>query len=269
MAHGQRRRHLDAHPGEFRLGLPAYGTETVECAISADKAIRQWPQHAEAIRAAVSYASPPLHAVVAIDDGQVNLCVRTGPRVEIAVPLRSHEALLLARQLLDSVLARMPAPIASCSRRRHRSGLHNIWVCTVMAGNVVMSAAADEIRQGEGRRTKLQINTTRAKAERGLDAYFTPSPPVWSLLALETVPHCIWEPAAGDGAIVRVLEAAGRRVIASDIADYGAGYPLADYLTAPAPPGVQGQSPTRRSASPRSGSRRPCARCRSWRCCCG
>ena len=106
---------------------------------------------------------------------------------------------------------------------------------------MVTSAAAGEIRQGEGRRTKLQINTTRSKAERGLDAYFTPPAPIWSLLALETVPHCIWEPAAGDGAIVRVLEAAGHLVIASDIADYGAGYPLAGYLTAPVPPGVQGQ----------------------------
>ena len=39
---------------------------------------------------------------------------------------------------------------------------------------------------------------------------------------------------------MRVLEAAGHRVIASDIADYGAGYSLADYLTAPVPDGVQG-----------------------------
>ena len=79
---------------------------------------------------------------------------------------------------------------------------------------MVTDAATGEIRQGEGRRTKLQINTTRSKAERGLDAYFTPPAPIWSLLALEAVPHCIWEPAAGDGAIVRVLEAAGHLVVA-------------------------------------------------------
>ena len=35
------------------------------------------------------------------------------------------------------------------------------------------------------------------------------------------MPRCIWEPAAGDGALVRPLEEAGFTVIASDIADDG------------------------------------------------
>jgi hypothetical protein len=35
------------------------------------------------------------------------------------------------------------------------------------------------------------------------------------------LPRCVWEPAAGDGALVRPFVAAGFTVIASDIADYG------------------------------------------------
>jgi hypothetical protein len=77
-----------------------------------------------------------------------------------------------------------------------------------------------------------------------LDAYFSPPEAVLSLLRLEAarLPGCIWEAAAGDGAIVRPLQAAGYTVLASDIADYGlpgceAGV---DYLTAPPRPEAQG-----------------------------
>jgi hypothetical protein len=44
---------------------------------------------------------------------------------------------------------------------------------------------------------------------------------VRALLRVEQIPHRIWEPAAGRGAIVKVLRAAGHEVLASDIADYG------------------------------------------------
>ena len=41
----------------------------------------------------------------------------------------------------------------------------------------------------------------------------------------------IWEPAAGDGAIVKELRRAGYSVTASDISDYGLpGCMIADYL---------------------------------------
>jgi hypothetical protein len=53
------------------------------------------------------------------------------------------------------------------------------------------------------------------------DAYATPAVAVEALLKVERLPHRIYEPAAGDGAIVRVLRAAGHAVIASDIHDYG------------------------------------------------
>jgi hypothetical protein len=58
-------------------------------------------------------------------------------------------------------------------------------------------------------------------AERGLDLYETPAVAVRALLRVEQIPRRVWEPAAGRGAIVDVLRAAGHEVFASDIADYG------------------------------------------------
>jgi hypothetical protein len=57
----------------------------------------------------------------------------------------------------------------------------------------------------------------------------------------EYLPQCIWEPAAGEGAIVRPLQAAGFTVLASDIVDYGlSGCAIVDYLKAKPHPTVQG-----------------------------
>src|SRR5258708_12750572 len=52
------------------------------------------------------------------------------------------------------------------------------------------------------------------------------APPVAveALLPVEQIPHCIWEPAAGRGAIANVLRPHRRAVIPSDLHDYG--YPL-------------------------------------------
>jgi hypothetical protein len=61
-------------------------------------------------------------------------------------------------------------------------------------------------------------------AERGRDLYSTPAVAVEALLRVEKLPHTIWEPAAGRGAIVNVLRSAGHEVVASDIYDYG--FPL-------------------------------------------
>jgi hypothetical protein len=69
-------------------------------------------------------------------------------------------------------------------------------------------------------------------AERGLDLYETPPTAVQALQHREQIPRCVWEPAAGRGAIVQVLREAGHAVIASDIIDYG--FPLhftRDFLT--------------------------------------
>jgi hypothetical protein len=58
-------------------------------------------------------------------------------------------------------------------------------------------------------------------ADRKDDLYETPAVAVHALLRVERLPHSIWEPAAGPGAIVRELRAAGHRVLASDLVDYG------------------------------------------------
>jgi hypothetical protein len=56
--------------------------------------------------------------------------------------------------------------------------------------------------------------------ERGLDLYSTPAVAVEALLKVEKLPHWIWEPAAGRGAIANVLRAHGHAVVCSDIARY-------------------------------------------------
>ena len=58
-------------------------------------------------------------------------------------------------------------------------------------------------------------------AERGHDLYETPAVAVQALLRVERLPHVIWEPAAGRGAIVQVLREAGHIVVAQDLVDYG------------------------------------------------
>jgi hypothetical protein len=60
-----------------------------------------------------------------------------------------------------------------------------------------------------------------ALAERGDDLYETPPEAVKALLKAERIPRGIWEPACGPGAIVGVLRAAGHKVHATDINDYG------------------------------------------------
>jgi hypothetical protein len=57
--------------------------------------------------------------------------------------------------------------------------------------------------------------------ERGFDLYETPAVAVEALLRVERLPHRIWEPAAGHGAIANVLRAHGHEVLAADLIDYG------------------------------------------------
>jgi hypothetical protein len=66
--------------------------------------------------------------------------------------------------------------------------------------------------------------------ERGFDLYETPAVAVEALLRVEQIPHRIWEPAAGRGAIVRVLRDHGHAVIASDIHNYGNLLFVSDFL---------------------------------------
>jgi len=58
------------------------------------------------------------------------------------------------------------------------------------------------------------------EADRGLDLYESPPEAVRALLKVETLPHGLWEPSCGRGAIVRVLREAGHDVLATDLHDY-------------------------------------------------
>jgi hypothetical protein len=69
---------------------------------------------------------------------------------------------------------------------------------------------------------------------RGNDLYETPEPAITALLeaepALQT-PCSIWDPCCGrNGNIVRVLRAAGHRVIATDLCDYGLPFTAPGYF---------------------------------------
>jgi hypothetical protein len=66
--------------------------------------------------------------------------------------------------------------------------------------------------------------------------YETPAVAVRALLAREKLPPVVWEPAAGRGAIARVLQAAGHTVYASDWRCYGFGIGGLDFLHTDAVP---------------------------------
>jgi hypothetical protein len=66
--------------------------------------------------------------------------------------------------------------------------------------------------------------------ERDRDLYETPACAVEALLRVESIPHFVWEPACGPGAIVRVLRDHGHEVFASDVVDYGWGHVVRDFF---------------------------------------
>ena len=76
---------------------------------------------------------------------------------------------------------------------------------------------------------------------RGNDLYETSPAAVTALLRVEPLPRRIWEPAAGRGAIVNVLRAAGHEVLASDLVDYGdpTHFARRDFLMEHEPDGCQ------------------------------
>lgn len=90
----------------------------------------------------------------------------------------------------------------------------------------------------------MRIQSSHHHVDRGLDAYFSPPEAALSLLHIEAgyLPKCIWEPAAGDGAIARPFLDAGFTVITSDLVDYGLNGCLVgvDYLKATPIHGVHG-----------------------------
>jgi hypothetical protein len=79
--------------------------------------------------------------------------------------------------------------------------------------------------------TALVTGNKRAPIRnRGNDLYETPECATLALLRAENLPHRLWEPACGRGAIVNVLRAAGHEVVASDLVDYGVPVTCPGYL---------------------------------------
>lgn len=62
------------------------------------------------------------------------------------------------------------------------------------------------------------------------DFYPTPPEGTEALLSVEAFTGPIWEPACGDGAISKVLEAHGHEVVSTDLVDRGYGDPRVDFL---------------------------------------
>lgn len=62
------------------------------------------------------------------------------------------------------------------------------------------------------------------------DFYPTPPRATHALLSVENFEGGIWEPACGDGAISKVLEAAGHEVYSTDLIDRGYGVAGVDFL---------------------------------------
>jgi hypothetical protein len=84
-----------------------------------------------------------------------------------------------------------------------------------------------------------------ALADRGDDFYPSPPEATWGLICAEArhMPLRLWEPACGDGAMVRPLRGAGYKVAASDLVDRGCEDAITgvDFLMEPcAPAGVAG-----------------------------
>lgn len=80
----------------------------------------------------------------------------------------------------------------------------------------------------------LPLDRTRRAGQSALrvpyDFYATPPEATRALLSVEGFDGPIWEPACGDGAISRVLVAAGLTVVSTDLVARGYGTPGIDFL---------------------------------------
>lgn len=74
-------------------------------------------------------------------------------------------------------------------------------------------------------KSKVSARDFRYPKRTVYEFYPTPPEATRALLAVESFEGDIWEPACGDGAISKVLEAAGYQVVSTDLIDrgYGAG----------------------------------------------
>lgn len=73
-------------------------------------------------------------------------------------------------------------------------------------------------------------NSTEGRKKN--DFYGTPKECTYALLAHMKVPHDVWEPACGEGAISNILSEFDHHVISTDLNDYGFGASGVDFLKA-------------------------------------
>jgi hypothetical protein len=85
-------------------------------------------------------------------------------------------------------------------------------------------------RSQDATRLARMVGDDHDGARHADDFYPTPPAATEALLRVESFDGPIWEPACGDGAISRVLEAAGHAVISTDLVDRGYGEPRIDFL---------------------------------------
>lgn len=85
--------------------------------------------------------------------------------------------------------------------------------------------------------TARRANELPTRRERDIADNFYPTPPeaTRALMSVETFDGDIWEPACGEGHIVRVLKEAGHCVVATDLNDRGFGTAGIDFLAQPKP----------------------------------
>ena len=91
-----------------------------------------------------------------------------------------------------------------------------------------MSRSLAALKEGV-RRARL-IGADVGSGREKDDFYATPAESTEALLRVESFDGDIWEPACGDGAISKVLQAHGHRVVSSDLVDRGYGESGVDFL---------------------------------------
>lgn len=79
--------------------------------------------------------------------------------------------------------------------------------------------------------TRRLTGATVEGSDREKDDFYATDPEATeALLRAERFPHRIWEPACGNGAIVKVLAAHGHEVVATDLVERGHGIARRDFL---------------------------------------
>ena len=84
-------------------------------------------------------------------------------------------------------------------------------------------------------KTNIYTTSTRFPKRAAFEFYPTPPEATRALLSVESFEGSIWEPACGDGAISKVLEAAGYDVVSTDLIDRGYGQGGQNFLKSEKP----------------------------------